>query len=308
MSVAQHPSPNPDRPGEDLPPPSSGLVRFKKSETTVSGYDRLSAWLVATIMIVGFFTTILFLVWITTTTARPAPPGYEISEPIGDDGNEKPEGFEDDILEPGVEDFPEVDTPQLAQALEAVTDAVSSVRASLDKRSGDAAQMGKGGGYGSREGGPGGGGDGVPEHKRWKINYEASDIESYRKQLSFWNIDIGVVNRSNDQVFRIKDPGGSATVVKTDRSKESKSLYFAHAKPRMMRWDEEIANKAGVDTGGSNVIQFYSNKARSRIREQEGAFIQKDGKVLKNIRETIIKLAPTGGGYDFIVEEVRYRS
>jgi len=75
-------------------------------------------------------------------------------------GEEKPKGEADDAEDPGVEEFPEVETAQLANALEAVSNSVSSVQGALEKRSGTASQMGKGSGFGSRDGG-GNGGDGI---------------------------------------------------------------------------------------------------------------------------------------------------
>lgn len=286
----------------------SSKFSYVKSDTRVSSYDRLSAILVACITIIGFMTTILFLIWLTTDVDYSGPTQLaEITE-IGDPGDEKPEGFEDDAFEPGVEEFPEVETPQLAQAIEAVTDAVSSVRANSEKVSGDAAQMGKGKGFGAREGGPGGGGgEGLPEHKRWKINYEAADIETYKRQLSFFNIDIGVVRRDNDDVFRISDPAGKAEVIKSNRAQE-KSLYFAHIKKRMLRWDEAIAATAGVDSNNANLIQFYPDKARARIRAQEAQLLTKDQRKLADIRQTIIKLATLDNGFDFVVEDIVYRN
>ena len=172
--------------------------------------------------------------------------------------------------------------------------------------SGDAAEMGAGKGFGNREAGTGGGGEGVPEHERWKINYEAETIETYKQQLSAFGIDIGVVKRSSDDVFRIKDPAGTLQVVKSSREKE-KSLYFAHIKQQMMRWDTQIAASAGVDTANTNLIQFYPEKARARIREKEGAFLTKDKRNLSEIRRTVIKLAASGSGFDFIVEDVVYK-
>lgn len=280
--------------------------RYVKSDTGVSSYDRLSAILIAMITIIGFMTTILFLIWLTTDVDYTAPTqGAEIID-VGETGDEAPEGFEDDVFEPGVEEFPEIDTPQLAQAIEAVTDAVSSVRATSEKLSGDAAEMGKGKEFGSREGGPGGGGGiGVPEHKRWKINYEAPDIETYKRQLSFFDIDVGVVRRTEDDVFRVKDPAGKAQVVKSSRAKE-KSLYFAHIKPRMMRWDRKIAGDSGVNTDDANLIQFYPEKARARIRQQEAKFLDKDQRLLQDIRQTVIKLVAVSNGFDFVVEDVIY--
>ena len=289
---------------------SSNASKFSyvKSDTKVSSYDVLSAILIAMITIIGFVTTILFLIWLTTDVDYTAPTqSVDISD-IGDPGDEKPEGEADDAFEPGVDDFPEVDVPQLAQAIEAVTDAVSSVRATSEKISGDAAEMGKGKGFGAREGGPGGGGgEGVPEFKRWKINYEATDIETYKKQLSFFDIDIGVIRRDSDDVYRVDDPAGKLDVVKSSREKE-KSLYFAHIKKRMLRWDEAIANSAGVNTVGANLIQFYPEKARARIRAQEAQFLKKDGRTLADIRQTIVKLATLSNGFDFVVEDVLYRN
>ncbi len=281
---------------------------YVKSETTVSSYDQLSAILVACITIFGFMTTILFLIWLTTNVDYNAPTALPPIADIGDTGDEKPEGFEDDAFEPGVDEFPEVETPQLAQSIEAVTDAVSSVRANSEKISGDADKMGKGKGFGAREGGPGGGGgEGLPEFERWKINYEAADIDTYKRQLSFFGIDIGVVRRDNDDVFRISDPAGKLEVLKSSRAKE-KSLYFAHIKKRMMRWDESIAATAGVDSKDANLIQFYPESARVRIRTQEAQFLAKDQRLLADIRKTIIKLATLDDGFDFVVEDVVYRN
>ncbi len=286
----------------------SGLVRFVKADTKVTNYDVVSSALVAALVIVGFFATILGLIWLTSTFNFDAKSTFVTVDPVGEVGDEKPEGFEDDAFDPGVEDFPEVETPQLAQALEAVTDAVSSVRANLADRSGNAAVSGAGKGYGSREGGPGGGGgDGLPEYKRWKINYKAEDIDTYKKQLSFWKIDIGVLKRDSDDVYRVSDPAGQTNVIKSTRSNEGSSLYFAHIKQRMMRWDEAISAAAGVNTQDCNMIQFYSQEARQRIRNQEAKLLQRDRKQTTDIRETIIKLAAVDDGFDFIVEEIKYR-
>ena len=288
--------------------PAKSKLTFVKAETKVSSYDVLSGFLVATLLIVGFLTTILAMIWVTSTFNYDTPAGYELVEQAGEDGDDKPEGFEDDAFDPGVDDFPEVETPQLAQALEAVTDAVSSVKATLAKRTGDAAVSGAGGGYGSRQGGPSGSSDGtIPEYKRWKINYKAGDIETYKKQLSFWDIEIGVLRLDNDDVFRVSDPAGAAKVVKSNRNSEGESLYFSHIKPLMMRWDQTIARQAGVNTDDVNMIQFYSNKARQRIKEQEGKLLAADGRKAKEIRATIVKLADTGSGFDFIVDQINYK-
>jgi len=289
-------------------PAKSSRFKFVKADTRVSRYDVVSALLVASLLIIGFLTVILGLIWVTSNFNYDQQTTYEQIEAPGAEGDEKPEGFEDDAFDPGVEDFPEVETPQLAQALEAVSDAVSSVKANLADRSGSAAVSGAGKGYGSREGGPGGGSDVLPEYRRWKITYKAEDIDTYKRQLSFWKIDIGILKRNSDDVYRVNDPAGPANVIPTNRTNEGKSLYFAHTKQRMMRWDEAIAVAAGVNTEETNLIQFYSNEARARIREQEAKFLATDQRATRDIRSTMIRLVEIDGGFDFVVDQINYNN
>ena len=275
-------------------------------ETKASRYDRLNAVLIAFITLFGFLFAVLFLIWLTSVfdfSRRVAGPLVVANEP----GDSKPEGVADDILEPGVEEFPETEVPQLANALEAVTDAVSSVRASLEKRSGDAAVMGAGRGYGSREGGPGTGGDGIPESKRWIINYEAGDINTYAKQLSFFNIDIGVIHQTKNDIWRVNDVGGAASVQKTSRERENKSLRFTHEKIRMRRWDQELCKRAGVDLANTVQAQFYPEATRVIIRGVEAAALEGTGRTLNQVKNTILKVVPVGNGYEFVVIDILYR-
>ena len=275
-------------------------------ETKPSPYDKLNATLIASIMLFGFLFSVLFLIWLTTVfdfSRRAAGPVVVANDP----GDTKPKGVADDVLEPGVEEFPEVEVPQLANALEAVTDAVSSVRASLEKRSGDAAQMGRGAGYGSREGGTGTGGDGVPEYKRWIINYEAEDINSYARQLSFFDIDIGVIHQTRNDIWRVRDVGGAANVIDTDREKEKLTLRFSHKKQRMKRWDQELARRNGVDLTSTITNQFYPEATRVIIRAAEAAALQGTGRSLNQVRNTIFKVESGGDGYVFTVVDILYR-
>ncbi|MEM7785705.1 MAG: hypothetical protein AAF623_20330 [Planctomycetota bacterium] len=276
-------------------------------ETRASNYDRLSGALVACIILFGFLFTVLFLVWLTSVfdfSRRAAGPIIVVNE----SGDTKPKGEADDFIEPGVEEMPEVETPQLAQALEAVTDAVSAVKASNAKRSGTAAQQGRGGGYGSREGGPGTGGDGIPESKRWKINYEAEDFNSYTKMLAFFNIDVGVVSLASNDIWRIREMDKGGTATQTDRASENRTLRFTHQKMRMKRWDVEIAKRAGVDMTNAAACQFYPESTRAVLRQAEAQFLASKGRELIEVRNTIFDLESDGsGGFQFTVTDVLYR-
>ena len=283
------------------------MPRYKLNvETKASAYDRLSAALFAMILLFSFLFAVLFLIWLTSVfdfSQRLAGPIVVANEA----GDSKPEGVADDILEPGVEEFPEVETPQLANALEAVTDSVSSVRASLSDRSGDAEKSGAGAGYGSREGGPGTGGDGIPEHKRWIINYEAENIDVYSQQLSFFQIDIGVIHQTRNDIWRLKQPGARNQVIKTNRENENKTLRFQHKKPRMRRWDQELCKRAGINLSNTIQSQFYAESTRNIIRQAEAAELAKGGRKLNQVRNTIFKVVPGGNGYQFVVLDILYR-
>ena len=278
-----------------------------QTETTVSAYDAVNAFLISSIIVVGTIVSVLFLIWLTMIlNSQPSDNGDYIVDPSF--GNEKPEGFADDMHEPGVEEFPEVETPQLADALEAITEAVSTVKANLEARDGDAAEMGKGSGFGSREGGPGSGNfRGVPEHKRWKIEYDTPNITEYARQLSFFNIDIGVISNANNDVFRLTQPGGQNRVIKSSRDSENKELHFIHEKQRLRRWDESLARKANIDVQDAFSVQFFPESTRRILRQVEGQYLQQAGKKLIDVRRTRFKIVAGGGGFVFQIASVDYQ-
>lgn len=275
-------------------------------ETKSSTYDRVNAILVATLVMFGFLFAVLFLIWVTSVvdfSRRTEGPIIVTGE---DPGEDKPKGEADDAEDPGVEEFPEVETPQLANALEAVSDSVSSVQGALEKRSGSAKQMGRGSGFGSREGG-GSGGDGIPEYKRWIINFSAADTDTYAKQLSFFLIDIGVVSEVKQSIKRLVDPAGAKRVINSNRKTEGKNIYFVHKKQRFLAWDRVLANRAGIDTDEALTVQFYNDNTRQIIRGVEAKKLQEVGKTLADVKNTFFKVVPSGNGYKFEVTEIIYR-
>ena len=269
-------------------------------ETKSSNYDRVNAILVAALVMLGFLFAVLFLIWVTSVVDFSRPAAGPIIVTSDEEGEDKPKGEADDAEDPGVEEFPEVETPQLANALEAVTDSISSVQGALEKRSGTAKQMGKGSGFGSREGG-GNGGGGIPEYKRWIINFSAADPDTYAKQLSFFSIDIGVVSETKQSIERLVDPAGSKSIIKSNRKTETeaKNVYFVHKKQRFLAWDKVLAGEAGISTDNSLTVLFYPEKTRAVIRQAEANKLQEAGKSLKDVKNTNIKVVPDGNNYKF---------
>jgi hypothetical protein len=289
---------------------SSEILRQKPTlnvETKSSSYDQVNAFLIAGLVLFGFLFSVLFLIWLTTIVDFSRRTEGPIVVAADEPGNEKPKGEADDMEDPGVEEFPEVETPQLANALEAVTNAVSSVQGALEKRSGTAKAMGRGAGFGSRDGGPGSGGDGIPEYKRWIINFSSSDVDTYAGQLSHFNIDIGVVSDVKQDITRLADPGGAKNVIRSNREAEKKSLYFIHKKQRFRVWDKGIAKQAGISTDSAITVQFYPEPTRQQLRVAEAAALKEAGKTLVEVKNTYFKVVSDGDGYKFQVERMVYR-
>ena len=275
-------------------------------EIETTAYDRLSSWLTTLILLVGFLVATLFLIWSTSV--------FEFNNNVTDpitliEPRDDREDTEDDELDPGVEKFAEVDAPQLSETLEAVSNAVSTIRVTEQSNIGEEAEIGKGDDNRipsidpdtpSIE-------DGIPAYKRWKIAYEVDNLQTYKKQLDFFNIQIGVAEPVGDRVFRISNVSKKPTAVQRTRAEESKSLRFSHTKARIKRWDEQICRSAGVQTAGNLMVQFYDANTKNIIAKVEDDYLKSVGRELKDVRRTNIKLVPSGSSFEFVVESCQYR-
>lgn len=277
-------------------------------ETRASLYDRINAILVASLVLVGFLFGTLCLIWLTSVldfSQRTGPGGTVIPTPDGDDTDV----IEENDVDPGVDEFPEVETLQLASHLQAVPDVVSSIRASQSNAEGDA--LNNGPGKDERRKGIPGPSDTDPgvEHLRWKISYEALDIDTYAQMLSRLDIELGVVHETKQSIIRIADPADEMRVIASNRAEQNRlaSLYFMHEKQRMKRWDVALAKRAGVDVNDSFTVQFYSRTTCQRIREAEAKALQEAGRSLKEVFKTRLSVQPKDGGYQFVVTSIEYR-
>jgi hypothetical protein len=287
-----------------------GLKPKLNVETEVSAYDKFNATLQVLLWMFGMAVGLMLMIWLTSHFKWQTPiAAVEISEEMleGEEGEKAPEGVAEDFFEPGVEEFPDVETPQLMDALEAVTNAVSSVRANNSFMDGDAAEMGKGRGLGNKRGGGGGGNGVIPEAKRWRIEHTASDLDTYAKQLSAFKIDVGSIVKDNNDVYRLRDPGGARQVINSTRASEEKVLYFGHQKPKLRQWDERLLRKSNIPYEKSLVVQFYPDSTREILRGLEKQRMEQNQKNLKQIKNTIFKLQTGGKGPEFIVVDQIYR-
>lgn len=277
---------------------------LSRVETRVSSYDRLNAFLTSSLMMVGAFVLMLFMLWLSSRPRSEPPPSDVVFE-IGEPGEDKPEGVADDVLEPGVEEFPEVETPQLADSLLAVTSAVSTIQARNEQRDGSAEQMGKGRGLGSRDGG-GGGGSGVPG---WEVNLEARDKGSYAKQLSYFKFEISAVHKVSTDVYRMADPAGTKQVTRTNRAEEKrrKSVFWGQKNRLLQEWDKDLIRSQVPNLDDYVVGQIFPQEVINRLRSLEIAYAEEKGRTVEEVRTTSFRIIQAGSGFEFQVSGQTYK-
>lgn len=276
-------------------------------ETTVSRYEQVSSFLVAAVILFGFAVLILFLIWLTQVIKfGPREIKMEtIEELLGNNNN--PEGLEQDFEEPGVEELPDVQEPQLADALEAMTDAVSTQRAAIEAIDGNVEEMGSGRGVGdNRDPGPGSGNTKmVPEWERWEIRYSTSSPAEYGKQLDFFNIELGALSKDTPDIGYASSLGQSKPATRRGRRNEEKRVYFSYGDSILRKWDSQFLAAAGVATRGRLLVQFYPQATRSQLLSIEKDYL--GNRSLQDVLKTIFGVRSTGSGFEYYVMDMKLR-
>jgi len=286
------------------PPPPEG----RKVELRVSAYDNVASLLVSLIILIGIAVAIMFVIWLTTTLVfRQKSVPVKLIENIAGRGDHA-EGFERDLEAPGLEEMPELAEPQLEASLEAVTDAVSSVAASMDVLNTASTVTGKGeGGMGdSRPPGPLGEGENIiPRWERWEIRWASNSVSAYARQLDFFKIELAAaaVTRNVDYASNLVRPRPTR---RSGPPTEEKRLYMTWRAGNLEAFDRSLLARAGIPTQNRLVMQFFPEVVEDRL-----ANIEMDnggGRSVKEFLRTVFGVRPTRGGeYEFFIMEQRFR-
>lgn len=281
-------------------------------DTRVSLYDKVSSLLVALVVMFGFAAICLLIIWLTKViqfddhVAEPAPM-FELAV-----GDEAVKGVADDFEEPGVEELPDVSEPQLADAVEALTDAVSSQRANYEAIEGNAELTGTGTGLGdARKDGTGGLGDGGrPPWDRWKIRFTTTSQRAYADQLDAFKIELAAVSQTTQEIKYASNLGaGQPTVREGTRAQYNKSggILFLHTIRALKNFDLNLLGKAKVATRDRNVGWYLPPATNQQLSQLEAAALASKGggKEVSDILETVFAVQAQGGGYAFYVAELK---
>ncbi|MDB4724340.1 hypothetical protein OAF71_00965 [bacterium] len=281
-----------------------------ESKTAVSSYDLVSGFLMASVGLVGFITGLLALLFFLNMEwdKQPEPEMF-----IFDDlaGFENPEGIAEDFEEPGVEELAEVEEPQLADALEMVTDAVSTTRAAIEAVDGTAAQMGTGKGLGDRRtngpGGPGNGRFNPAEH--WVIQYTTASKEGYAAQLDAFGIEIGSLSKESTLIEYASKLSASKPSYRTGVRREEKRVFFK--KPNnhpVTRWDKQLLTSSGAQTSNRFIFNFYPPAAFLKLNAIEKARVQADKvRSQEDVKRTLFGVRNgSGGKLEYYLIDIKY--
>jgi hypothetical protein len=219
-------------------------------------------------------------------------------------------GFARDLEAPGEEEMPELQEPQVQTALEAVTDAVSIVAASMDTfdTTSVTTSKGKGGLGDSRPPGPEGEGDDIiPRWERWEVRYISNSVNAYAQQLDFFKIELGAAGGKPNIDYAANFTKGRPDT-RQGTTKEEKRLYMTWKSGTLKQFDEQLLGRAGISTAGRMVMQFYSEETEDRLAWIEMENAKKLGHPnVKEFLRTIFGVRAAGRGFEFHVIEQRFR-
>ncbi len=282
----------------------------EREKLRISRFDILTSFFMALILFIGTFVLMLFIIWLTSRWTFPPQPIEPIIEnPAG--RGENPEGFERDFEPPGAEEVEELMEPTLQDTIEAVTDAVSTVAASLVTTDTQATATTSGTGAGdSRPPGPEGEGeDIIPRFERWQLNFKAKDIREYSTQLDFYEIELGAIGGSIQGVDVANNLSGSPKTRRIEDTTSEKRLYFMWTSPSpLMQFDRQLLQKAGIQLPNRQMLKFIPKDLENLLAKIELEYSASKGHPsVTEIAKTVFESKPDGSGYKFEVTSQRYR-
>ena len=275
---------------------------------SISRYDQVSGMLVAVLIILGFITVMMFLIWLSTRVFWVEPPVPVTLLDVGGGGSGQVAGGEREFEEPNPEEVNEVVEQPIEQTIESIVSVVSTESAQLDAVEGSTS-LGSGQGEGTGDGrgkGPGGPGteDGIPAYERWEVRMSATNITEYARQLDFFGVELGVAGGGNPNVDYVNNFSAPTPASRKGDPKAEKRLRFLHKSGELRAADRQLAARAGVPTDGRVVFQFYSDQMYKQLLTLEYGSMGK--RTISQVRKTVFGVRGSGGRYEFYVIEQHY--
>lgn len=268
--------------------------------------------LLALLVLVGFITLLLFIVWLGNRLIwLPQPVQVEVLEDVGGGGSGSTAGASEQQLdEPSPEELPEVMEPKIEETLSSISEVVSTQSEVLEALEGSTS-LGSGEGTGQGDGrGPGPGGPGkeigIPAWERWEVRLNAGSINVYAQQLDFFKVELGVAGGGSPNVDYISNLSASKPTTRVGKPQDEKRVRFLQRSGPLRDADRELATKAGVNIQGRVVFQFYSPEMYQQLLRLENQ--RKGMRPIREVQKTIFGVKGGPGRWEFHVIDQTYRS
>ncbi|MCA9128073.1 MAG: hypothetical protein KDB22_13350 [Planctomycetales bacterium] len=299
----------------------SSSIKSKESGAALRGaeglrtqkVDIVASMLMSGLVVIGLVVFLLFVLWLTQTFTW--SPGEIVIENESVPGRgDHAAGFETDIEPPGAEEVEELTEPTLQETLEAVTDAATSVAATLESIDSDSVASTQGTGQGDyRPPGPLGDGDDiVPRYERWELKFQSKGMRTYAQQLDFFKIELGCVGggvAAVDYAHSLSTAPEKRSGSSTEENKLGRLYFMWRQEGPLKEFDRQLLTQAGVQTQGRQILKFIPKPLEDQLAEVEKRYFLSQGKTtIKQVAKTIFECrAAARGGYEFVVIEQRYR-
>lgn len=275
--------------------------------------DLVASLLMAGLVVVGLLVLLMLILWLTETFTWQAG-GITVLEERAAGRGDHAAGFERDIEPPGAEEIEELLEPTLAESLEAVTEAASTVAASIESFATDAAVSTAGNGRGdSRPPGPEGEGDDiVPRFERWDLKFQAKGLKPYAAQLDYYKIELACIGGgvpTVDYAFSLSTRPQTRSGSSAEENKLMRLYFMWRQDGPLKEFDRQLLTEAGVRTGGRQLLRFIPKDLENILANVELDYAKSKGHPsVTEIAKTVFESkATSSGGYEFVVIEQRYR-
>ncbi len=293
-----------------------GLLHIDLSSMKTNSVDRVSSLLTSLVFLVGLSVMILALLFFLSLKADPPPKLIMIPEERIAGRGDHSAGFDRDFDPPGADEVEALAEPAMEQTLQMVTDAVSSIAATMEAMESAMAANSNGTGKGdSRPPGPLGEGDDiVPRFERWELKFSARDRRSYALQLDFFKIELAAIGGGMKQVDYASNVA-SNPMKRSGPGDTEKRLYFMYrAEGALLQYDRQLLQAAGVQNNGRVVLKFIPKETEDLLVQAEALYYRDKRKTddfrVTNIAKTIFECRPAskGQGFEWVVIDQRYRN
>lgn len=275
--------------------------------------DRVSSMLMALVIVVGLAVLVMGAIYLSRLDLA-SPDAIELLPEEAAGRGDHAAGFARDIEPPGQDEVQELTEPTLEQSLEAVTDAVTTIAASLDTVATDSTDSTQGSGLGdSRPPGPlGEGANIISRAERWELKFTARNLKAYAAQLDFFKIELGAIGGGVAEVDYVSQLSTTPKRRTGDGASEKRLYFLWRQNGPLQEYDSQLLRAAGVNSTGRQIIKFLTPELEKQLAtlEQQFAFQKNNRRVApKEFAKTVFECqAGKSQGYEWVVLEQRLRS